>query len=678
MKIKPAYSVLTLLVGLVYLNTLQVTFHFDDIPSILEKPWIRGLDKIPNFIFSIWQRPLVILTFNLNYAISQFEVWSYHIFNILFHLCVVFLIYRLAYLALEKMEGDTQAYRALPFLSAVLFALHPLNTQTVVYISSRSSALATLFYLATILVLFAPSQNDALELPIWKRPGRIIAAGVLFSCAFLSKQIALTLPAALFIFDYYFISRQSFGDWLRQRKLWLGGAVGLLGAGITYKAIWGGGWVSATKNTTSSLEYFLTQLSVIPLEYVRKMILPFNLVLDTYYPPPGNGWNLRTLLGIAVLTALLGGLIVATRKILRGGNFYRWVGFSIAWVLITLSPTSSFIPLLDVMAEHRTYLPMVGYCIFASALLCRLKEYLQPSPIVLASTLCLVLLFFSTLTIERNRVWKNQITLWTDVKEKSPLLLRAFNNLGTAYDNAGLYDQAVEELQTVLQMNPDYVQALSNLGNIYGKRGEIHRSIPYFKKVLKLDPHYAPGYYNLGKALQLTGRGEEAAKQYQNAIRENPYFEEAYFNLGFLALQLGQPERAIQNLNKFIEMQPNNAKAYFGLGNAYILKNDIENGLSAYKKSSELDPDYLSPNINAGSIQIQKGKIDDALETFQNLAKRYPRIAGVHKNLGVIYYQHKNDPAKAAHHLAEYLKLEPNAEDAELVRNTLKEIENKN
>jgi len=675
MKIKPAYSILTLLVGLVYLNTLQVTFHFDDLPSILEKPWIRGLDKIPDFIFSIWQRPLVILSFNLNYAISQFEVWSYHLFNILFHLCVVFLVYRLAHLGLDKMEDDTRAYQALPFLSAALFALHPLNTQTVVYISSRSSALATLFYLATILVLFAPNRNNSLELPVWKRSGRIIAAGVLFACAFLSKQIALTLPAALFIFDFYINSRQSFGSWLHQRRSWLLGTASLLGAGITYKALWGGGWVSATKNPMSSLEYFLTQLSVVPLEYLRKMVLPFNLVLDTYYPPPGHG--VRTMLGTALLTALLGGLIVATRKILHGGNFYRWVGFAIAWVLITLSPTSSIIPLLDVMSEHRTYLPMVGYCILAAALLCRLKEYLQPSPILLTSTLCLMLLLFSALTIERNRIWKNQITLWTDVKEKSPLLLRAFNNLGTAYDNAGLYDQAVEELQTVLQMNPDYVQALSNLGNIYGKRGEIHRSIPYFEKVLKLDPHYAPGHYNLGKALQLTGQGEEAAESYQNAIRENPYFEEAYFNLGFLALQLGQPERAIQNLKKFIELQPNNAKAYFGLGNAYILKNDIESGLSAYKKSSELDPDYLSPNINAGSIQIQKGKIDDALETFINLAERYPRIAGVHKNLGVIYYQHKNDLEKAAQHLAEYLKLEPNAEDAELVRNILKDIENK-
>jgi len=677
MNIRSAYLSLGLLTGIVYLNTLQASFHFDDIPSILEKPWIRGLDKIPDFIFSIWQRPLVILSFNLNYAVSEFDVWSYHLFNLAMHLGVVFLVYKLGRLALDSMEGDNKAFSNLPFLSAALFALHPLNTQTATYISSRSSSMATLFYIAAILALFGKNRNEKVISEIWKRPVNFIAGGACFFLAFLCKQIAITLPAALFIFHFYFIYSRTFGDWLRERMKWVGSAAVMLGAGIAYKSIWGGGWVSATKNSMSAQEYFLTQLSVVPLEYFRKMLIPFNLAIDTYYPPPGNGLNLRTMTGIAVIALIILGLIWITKNILRGGSFHRLVGFSIAWIIITLSPTSSFIPLLDVMSEHRTYLPMVGFCILASAVLCRIKELLLPNPHLFLGSLCAILLLFSALALERNRVWKSQITLWSDVKEKSPLLLRAFNNLGTAYDNAGRYDEAVAELEKALRLNPDYIQALSNLGNIYGKRGEIHRSIPYFEKVLKLDPHYAPAHYNLGKALQLTGRGEEAVESYQNAVHENPYFEQAFFNLGFLALQLGKPELAIANFKKFIEMQPQNAKAYFGLGNAYILKNDIEKGLEAYKKSSEIDPAYLSPNINAGSIQIQKGRIDDALETFRNLAEHYPRIAGVHKNLGVIYYQHKNDYAKAAHHFTEYLKLEPEAEDARIIRNILADIENK-
>ena len=153
------YLLLIALVYLAYGNTIQHSFHFDDIPSILEKPWIRGLDKIPDFIFSFSQRPLVILSFNINYAISEFEVWSYHIFNIAFHLIVVFLIYRLGKLILSCMaQSDPTIINILnkmPLVAALIFALHPLNTQAVTYISSRSSTMVTIFYLATALLFFS-------------------------------------------------------------------------------------------------------------------------------------------------------------------------------------------------------------------------------------------------------------------------------------------------------------------------------------------------------------------------------------------------------------------------------------------------------------------------------------------------------------------------------------------
>ena len=129
------YLLMAILVYLAYGNTLQHAFHFDDIPSILEKPWIRGLDKIPDFIFSYSQRPLVILSFNINYAISEFEEWSYHVFNILFHLLVVVFVYRLGKLIVSNMFRNTPSrsntFSQIPLLAALIFALHPLNTQAV-------------------------------------------------------------------------------------------------------------------------------------------------------------------------------------------------------------------------------------------------------------------------------------------------------------------------------------------------------------------------------------------------------------------------------------------------------------------------------------------------------------------------------------------------------------------
>ena len=149
---------LTFLIILVYGNTLLSSFHFDDIPSILEKPWIRGWDKVPQFIFSIFQRPLVILSFNINYSISGFEVWSYHIFNIFFHIIATILVYNLVcqiFFYLKDISTKNKiSVQSWAFLSASIFALHPLSTQSITYISSRSSSLVTIFYLASLILFF--------------------------------------------------------------------------------------------------------------------------------------------------------------------------------------------------------------------------------------------------------------------------------------------------------------------------------------------------------------------------------------------------------------------------------------------------------------------------------------------------------------------------------------------
>lgn len=164
---------LTLLIVLVYSNTILNTFHFDDIPSILEKPWIRGLDKIPEFILSFFQRPLVILSFNLNYSISGFEVWSYHIFNILFHIIATLLVYKLVqqiiFFLRKHSNKNTFHLFSWPYFSALVFALHPLSTQSVTYISSRSSILATIFYILALILFFKGFNERNFN----GKPGRI-------------------------------------------------------------------------------------------------------------------------------------------------------------------------------------------------------------------------------------------------------------------------------------------------------------------------------------------------------------------------------------------------------------------------------------------------------------------------------------------------------------------------
>ncbi len=175
--------------------------------------------------------------------------------------------------------------------------------------------------------------------------------------------------------------------------------------------------------------------------------------------------------------------------------------------------------------EHRTYLPLVGFSIALASLLVHFNYSIQQAktddlPIVsnvrgipqtvIACTL-LMLVIFMVGTRDRNQIWRDEVSLWTDAKQKKPFMPRAYNNLGEAYDELGDYDRAIKEFEAGISLNPNYFIALSNLGNVYGKKKEYAKAIGYFERALKEKPDYAVGHYNIAKALHVTGHPVEAA-----------------------------------------------------------------------------------------------------------------------------------------------------------------------
>ncbi len=697
--------ILAAAIACVYGNTLNHSFHFDDIPSILEKPWVRGLDKIPEFIFSFWQRPLVILSFNLNHAVSGFEVWSYHLFNITVHAVTAFCVFLLARLmqtaaCAKKPQGVWQHF---PLLAALLFALHPLNTQSVTYISSRSSILATLFYVAAVWCCFRgmliKRQTDAApekKSTAAKALGLWAAAGVSFLLGALSKQIVWTLPAILFLFHYYFFSTGSFTDWLKRSGKWLALTGMPLAAFLAYKHFAGGGLASASETPYSWSTYLLTQTFVVPFEYFRKLLFPFNLNIDIHHPIKSDWSDPANWMGIAVLMIFIGVCIHFSRRRANaderiGENaksaevkfFNACLGFGLAWIGITLLPTSSVVPLLDVAVEHRTYLPMVGFCLILAAMLCRLYAAFSSSgvtvrkPTAFVPALCtaLILILFAAGAVDRNAVWQNEITLWSDAKKKSPNLTRPYNNLGEAYDQRGEYDKAIPEFEAALKLNPRYFFALNNLGNVYGKNKDYSKAIHYFEKALAEKPDYPPALYNLGRALHLTGKPDRALAAYRKAVAHNPYFEEAHYNLANLALQFGLIDESVQNFQRFVAMRPEHPEARFGLGNAYAMGGKFESALDQFRQAVQLKPGFLLPIVGIANLHLQKGNVDAALATYGAALTVKPH-AGIHKNLGMIYYRFKQNRPKALFHFLESLKLEPAQPQAPALQAIVAELQN--
>ena len=677
---------LTLLIILVYGNTLLSSFHFDDIPSILEKPWIRGWDKIPQFIFSIFQRPLVILSFNINYSISKFEVWSYHIFNICFHIIATLLVYNLvcqiSLFLKDILNKNKKTVHSLAFLSASIFALHPLSTQSITYISSRSSSLVTIFYLATLILFFKGFAER-------KREGRkgylyFIGSTIIFIMGGLTKQIIVTLPAACFIFHYYFIFRDSPKKWFSQNIKWILLLFIPFLAAVVYKQTVGGRILSTSSANFSSPTWLLTQTSVVPFEYFRKFLFPFNLNLDINFPILYNWLNPKNWFGLCALGFLITIWIRLSLSIREKGPLEkekRLAGFGVAWILLTLLPTSSFIPLLDPVMEHRTYLPMVGFTLLAASICSWAKQICEKliggKIYYIHLGVVLILILFSLLSIDRNTIWKDEISLWKDAKKKSPGLVRPFNNLGEAYDKLGNYDQAIKEFKQALKINPNYFFGLNNLGNIYGKQKNYIEAISYFQKALNLKPDYSPSHYNIARAFHLIGRKKEAVKSYRKAIQFNPYFEEAFYNLAYLSMELSGFDEAIDNFNKFLKMQPSHSKAHFGLGNALMMKGQLDLAMQEYRISGVLDPSFALPYMNMANIQMQTKNIPAAIESYEKALKIKPKMAGIHLSLGMIYYQFRKDIPKSLGYLKESLRLKPNQPGAEKIKAMIAELENK-
>ena len=680
--------VLVAVIGLAYGNTFLNAFHFDDIPSILEKPWIRGLDKIPQFLFSFFQRPLVILSFNINYAVSEFSVWSYHLFNIIFHVLATLLVYQLAHRALDYLKefSPQKGFAFLPFYVAMIFALHPLNTQSVTYISSRSSLLVTVFYLGSLILFFKGFK-------IWKETGRkgwghFLGSGICFLLGGFSKETIVTLPAMLFLFHFYFISRETPKAWIATNAKWIFLLAIPLLAFVGYKQLAAGGLLSASSAYLQPGTWFLTQTSVVPFEYFRKMLFPFNMNIDIDFPILSDWLQSESWLGMVVL----GLFIIFWVRIsshssetdsLEAGR--RCVGFGMAWILLTLLPTSSFIPLLDVAVEHRTYLPVVGFVfMFAGGFGCVrtwCKEvsprFSFPATKLVNSCAVLILLCFSIGVIIRNGDWKDEVTLWTDAKKKSPNLVRPYNNVGEAYDKLGKYDEAIVEFEGALKIEPNYFFGLNNLGNIYGKQRKLPQAIGYFQRALEQKPDYSPAHYNLARAFHLTGKRQEAAESYRKAIKSNPYFEQAFYNLAYLAMELSLFDEAIQNFKKFLAMQPNHSKAHFGLGNGLMMKGHLDLALAEYRKSAQLDPQFAFPYLNMANIQMQTKNIPAAIENFEKALSINPTMPAVHLSLGMVYHQFHGNKEKALGHLKESLHLAPDQPRAKFIRSLILEMENK-
>jgi protein O-mannosyl-transferase len=546
--------------GLVYSNSFAGRFIFDD-RTILEDASIRQLWPPWTAMFSPNNvaRPVIGLTFAINYQISGLEVWSYHLLNLLIHLLAalaLFGIVRRALLSERMRQRFGTAATVLAASVALVWAVHPLQTQSVTYIVQRGESLMGLMYLATLYAVIRAAQSTSKR---W-----IVAAVVACAVGMATKPVMATAPIIALLFDVIFISGSLKTSLRRRWALYatLGSTWIILAATIAAPtpADWSVGF---KMKSLMPLEYLQTQFGVIT-HYLRLALWPDALVLDYAWPVA------RTASAIIPFAAIIISLIAATLWALVRRPA---VGFLGAWFFLILAPTSSLMPIADLAFEHRMYLPLaavVALCIigayrigheFIARFTQSAAQRKQIGQFVGAGALAVIVAALASSTFLRNTYYQSEIVMWADIVKKRPANARAHNNLGMFLAERGQYAEALAHFDEACRLNPDDALAKNNLALTLANQGRVSEAIPLYLDALQRKPDYTDAHFNLGRALVAQGDLEAAKAHFIDTVKLDPTYGEAYFGWAMALKKQGRAAEAVEPLSRAIELRPNWAEA---------------------------------------------------------------------------------------------------------------------
>ena len=627
-------AIIILLGIIIYSNSFTCSFNFDDIDNIVNNKSIRNLSDTNAWLSYSTNRPVSMFTFALNYHFNKLDVWYYHLFNFIIHLINTCLVWWFTLLIFSspalKNNSIIKHKKIIAFLTALLFVSHPLATQSVTYIVQRMTSMAAMFYLLSLSFYLKARLFDIKYRYnyFWFGGSFIFAILAVFT-----KENAFTLPFAIILLEIFFLRTKKLQINFKDYRIILLIATFLsLIIIIPFKfnlSIFNTIPPIIGRNTVaiSPSNYLLTQFSVIA-KYIQLLFVPFNQNLDYDFPISNNFFNIRTLLCFLFLLSL-----VVLAIFLFKHN--RIISFGIFWFLLTLSIESSIIPINDVIYEHRTYLPSFGFFLILSYSIFIL--FYQKHRYLAISIFVLIIISNSFLAHERNKVWKDDLTLWNDVVSKSPEKERPFYNRGLSYRKIGKIENAIADFTKVIEINPKNEMAYSNRGLDYGKQGQFNKAIQDFSTAIEINPKLSSAYYNRGVSYSKYSQWEMAIEDYSKVIENDPNYPMAYFNRGVAYDNLGQIEKAIADFSKSIQIDPENSVAFYNLGIAYGKIGQIEKSIVYFTKAIEFNNNYEEAYFNRGIAYERTAQWSKAIEDYSSVIKINPKYANALHNRGVIF-----------------------------------------
>ncbi len=547
-KLLPLLLIL-ILSGIVFYNSLGNSFHFDDSHHIVDNPYLKSLKDIPELFtdtrtFSVWEgnnrhyRPLLMLTYSINYAIGGLNPFGYHIVNLAFHVGSAFLIFLIVQaIHTPPLLKGVQGGFFIALAAALIFAVHPFNSEVVNYISTRSSVMSAFFFLLAFYCWVRFRSQKVSSYFLLLTSYFYIASLLAFLLGMLTKEVVITLPIVLWLYDFYFVpvscnnKRSAVVEHIKRLTVYL---PFWLFVAIPYVLIRGvlvqrSGGVAFTVLPRSYYENLLMESSVL-LKYIYLWLVPSNLSVEHKVwrvPSIADGY---TVLSIVVIAGLL---VFALWLYRRSERRYAVVSFFILWYFIILSPLM-VIPLNTVLQENRAYLAGIFFAVTAGILIWYFARMFSGLHLWAGISVLIVILFFcSAMTIARNKVWKDDLSLWTDAVRKSPSSARAHHFLALTYSKAGKVDTAIAEYEKALELEEGYSRAEihNNLGSLYGNQRLWNLATQEFKTAIEINPRFYKAYNNLGTIYMVKGDMDEAARKFKEALYIYPGYTKARMNL---------------------------------------------------------------------------------------------------------------------------------------------------
>ncbi len=563
-------------------------------------------------------RPVLNLSFAVNYAISGTAVWSYHALNLAIHI--------LAGLTLFGIVRRTLVRRASPAApviassAALLWTLHPLQTESVTYLAQRAESLMGLFYLLTLYCFIRGVDADDRPRRLWFV---LAVAACLFGMA--TKEVMVSAPLIVLLYDRTFAAG-SFREALRRR--WglyvMLATTWVLLAGLVASTGWDRGGTSGFDVGITPWAYWLTQFEAVT-RYLWLSVWPHPLVFEY-----GTFWVSRSM--ELVPNALL--LVTLATAVLVALWKRPAPGFLGACFFVILAPTSVVPGPVQMVVEHRMYLPLAAVMtLFALGIHAGVG---RQSCVVFAA----LAFGLGLLTVRRNADYRSELNIWSDTVAKRPGNERAHNNLGVAWSELpGRLNDAIAQYQEALRLKPDYAEAHNNLGHAWSQfHGRLNDAIAQYQEALRLKPDYAEAHNNLGNAWsQVPGRLNDAIVQYQEALRLRPDYAEAHNDLGVAWSQMpGRLDDAIAQYEEALRLKPAYAEAHYNFGSLLLkMPGRLDDAIVQYQEALRLRPDYAEAHNNLGVAWSQRpGRLDDAIAQYQEALRLKPDYAEAHYNLG--------------------------------------------